>query len=127
MYPLTAEVLASHERSTEWEEGTLLPERDKFVGEFEALLTTETLPATLPEAVGAKVAVNVVLCPAAKLLGEESPLMENPVPVTLLPKILMSAGPELVRVAERELLPFTAIFPKSIEAGLTVSWEVTVP
>ena len=53
------------------------------VGELLALFTTETLPPTLPEAVGAKVTLREALCPAARVNGVDIPLAAKPLPVTL--------------------------------------------
>jgi hypothetical protein len=114
-------VLAVQVRSTEWDGETPLPERERFVGEFEALLTTEMLPLAAPVVAGVKVAVNDVLCPAGRMKDEESPLTAKPAPVTLLPKILTSAGPELIKEAEREPVLLTLTLPKSIEDGFMVS------
>jgi len=60
-----------------------LPESGALVGEFVALLTTETSPVTLPAAVGAKVTLKPVLFPAPKVSGRERELMLKPVPVTV--------------------------------------------
>jgi hypothetical protein len=60
-----------------------VPASETVVGEPVALLVIETLPVTLPVAVGKNVAVKVVVCPAAKVSGRESPLSLNSVPFTL--------------------------------------------
>ena len=120
-------MLAVQARSTECDEETPLPERARFVGELYALLTTETIPVALPVAVGVNEAVNVVLCPAGRVNDDDNPLIAKPAPVTVLPKICKSAGPELVNEAERELVLFTVMLPKSTVDGLSVSWDVTVP
>jgi hypothetical protein len=52
------------------------------VGVLEALLTSDTLPLTLPATVGANFTWNVALCPAAMVVGNVSPLTLNPAPVT---------------------------------------------
>jgi hypothetical protein len=57
------------------------------------LAVIETLPVTVPVLVGAKVTVNVVLDRAERVLGTESPLMRNPVPVTVACVILIVAVP----------------------------------
>lgn len=66
---------------TEW----LLPEVDAVpvplkatvAVEFDALLTSDRLPFTVPEAVGVKLTVNEVLFPAARVRGNVSPLTAN--------------------------------------------------
>ncbi len=68
------------------------------VGEFVALLATDTLPLTAPAAVGAKFTLNVVLCPAVKLSGAVSPLAVKPAPETLSCEMLTLELPVLVRV-----------------------------
>jgi hypothetical protein len=51
-----------------------VPMTAKLCGEFEASLTTETLPATLPVFEGAKLTVNEVEAPAATVRGRVIPL-----------------------------------------------------
>jgi hypothetical protein len=51
-----------------------LPVSDKFCGELEASLTTDTLPEALPVAGGAKLMVNEVEAPAATVRGSAIPL-----------------------------------------------------
>ena len=76
-----------------------VPESDTVVGGIQELLVViETLPVTLPVAVGAKMALKVVLWPAARVSGKESPLMLKPVPVTLSCVIFKLESPVLVRV-----------------------------
>ena len=60
-----------------------VPDRVITAGELVALLTTETPPVMLPVVVGAKVALIVMLWPAASVNGRDSPLMLKPVPVTV--------------------------------------------
>ena len=59
------------------------PEREILVGEFVALLATETVPVRLPLTVGANLTLKETLCPGARLRGRERPLMLNPLPVTV--------------------------------------------
>jgi hypothetical protein len=47
---------------------------------FEAFEVTVAVPGNVPAVVGAKVTVNVVLCPAVKVTGGVIPEMLNPVP-----------------------------------------------
>src|ERR1700751_2370740 len=49
---------------------------------FDPFDATVRLPLAVPVAIGAKVTVNDVLCPAARVIGSESPTRLNPVPVT---------------------------------------------
>ena len=48
---------------------------------MEAFEVTVTVPLALPVTVGANVAVNPVLCPAAKVKEELMPLSVKPVPL----------------------------------------------
>ena len=50
-----------------------LPVNAIVVGEFVALLITETPPVTLPAATGEKATVNVAFCPAARVRGTAKP------------------------------------------------------
>jgi hypothetical protein len=63
---------------------TPVPESDTVAGELLALLTTDRLPVTLPVAVGAKLAVKVVLLPALRVKGREMPANLKPAPATLI-------------------------------------------
>jgi hypothetical protein len=90
-------------------------------GEFVALLTMETLPATLPAAVGANVTLKLVFYPAANVRGRESPLILKPAPVTAAWEIVRVAVPPFLRVTGRvPLLPIST-FPKSVLLGLALS------
>ncbi len=60
-----------------------LPAREATVGESCALLFIETVPAALPDTVGANCALKVLDCPGAKESGKLNPLMLKPAPVTL--------------------------------------------
>ena len=53
------------------------------MGELVALLVMETLPETLPAAVGANAIEKEVDWPAARVTGSERPLTVKPLPVTL--------------------------------------------
>lgn len=60
-----------------------VPLRVIVIGEFGALLVTVMLPVALPVDAGEKPALNVVFFPALIVIGMLSPVMLNPVPVTL--------------------------------------------
>ncbi len=77
---------------------TPLPASDTVAGELAASLTIETPPVTLPAAVGENFTVKVVLCPAARLSGRESPLRLNSVPVTLACDTVTLVVPVLLSV-----------------------------
>jgi hypothetical protein len=65
---------------------------------FEALETIEMLPLALPARVGENDTGNDTLCPGLKVAGRVSPLIENPVPVTLACDRLTLVPPEFVMV-----------------------------
>jgi hypothetical protein len=85
-----------------------------------ALLTTDTLPVTLPEVVGLKITLKVVVCPAAKVRGSVRPLVLKPAPETLIWE-MVTLEVELVSVTGRVLLLPTATFPKLTLVGLAES------
>ena len=51
-----------------------VPVSGRSVGEFDAVLTNDTLPFAVPVAVGAKFTINDVLAPAATVIGTVIPL-----------------------------------------------------
>jgi hypothetical protein len=91
------------------------------VGELGVLLTRETLPVADPATVGAKLTLNVVLCPAANVNGGIRPLVLKPAPETLICEMLTLELPVLVSVAVWLLLPPTFTFPKFKLVGLAIS------
>src|SRR5437867_13336007 len=62
---------------------TPLPLSGMAVGEPGALLTSETLPVTLPTPAGAKATLKFVLCPGVNVKGSVSPLVAKPLPETV--------------------------------------------
>src|SRR3989442_1353433 len=63
---------------------TPVPLRAMVLGELGALLMSETLPDTLPVAVGANCTLKVLDCPAGRVTGKVSPLMLKPPPPVIL-------------------------------------------
>src|SRR3989449_292291 len=57
-------------RSCGWSGWTPMPLRAIVVGEFRALLTSETLPVMLPVLAGAKTTLKVVFCPGVRVRGK---------------------------------------------------------
>ena len=115
------EVLAFQVRATESEEVVPVPASDKEVGELEALLVREMLPVAEPAPAGANVALKLVLCPPAKVSGNERPLVLKPVPVTASPETVTLALPVSVRITVCDpLLPVKTV-PKLMLVGLKVS------
>jgi hypothetical protein len=86
-------------------------------GEFGALLTTEMLPESLPEPVGANFAVTVVDWPAVNVIGVVIPEMLKPVPDTLTCDTVTLAVPLFFSVMVCELLLPTLTLPKFSLAG----------
>jgi len=106
---------------------TPVPLRATVVGEFVAVLTSDTLPLTLPAAAGANRAVNVVLCPAVSVCGNVSPVMLRPAPVTLEELIVTFELPVFVMVTVWLAVLPTNTLPKLMLVGeaLSVSTCVT--
>jgi hypothetical protein len=96
-----------------------------MVGESVALLVIVILPVAAPAAVGVNVALNDVLCPAARVKGNESPLRLKPAPAILACVIVTSAVPLLLRETVLLLLLPTTTSPNAMLAGLAASWRVT--
>ena len=86
---------------------------------MEALLTRETLPVTLPVAVGPQSTLNEVLVPTASVSGSESPLMLNPDPVTVAEEIVRLADPVFCNLRGSALVVPTVTFPKLRLPGVT--------
>ena len=109
---MTVDVLAFQVRVPEWEIGaTPIPVKVIDAGELDALLTTETLPVTLPVAAGAKVTFKVTICPEVTISPADTPLAVKPGPEIVTFEIVILELPELVSVTPRLLLP-TFTFPK---------------
>ena len=82
-----------------------MPESEIESGEFVALLATETLPVTLPEPDGEKVAVKGAVCPGARISPEETPPALKPAPETVTFEIVIVEFPAFVNVTVLVLLP----------------------
>jgi hypothetical protein len=73
----------------------------------------------LPAAAGAKVVVNVALCPAAKVIGSDGAFKPKPLPVMEARVIVRIASLEFVIVTLWLLLEPIGTFPKLRFVGLT--------
>jgi hypothetical protein len=62
---------------------TPVPVRLIIMGEFVALLTTETFPDTLPVTAGENTTVIDALCPVVRVKGKPIPVAVKPAPVTV--------------------------------------------
>jgi len=100
---------------------TPAPESEIVVGELPALLTTETLPDTLPVTVGPNCTLRLLDCPAAMVSGRVGPLMLKPVPETVACETVTTALPRFVSVTVWALVLATVTFPKMMLAGFGVS------
>ncbi len=90
---------------------TPVPLRAIVSGELGALLTSETVPVTLPAAPGVKATLNVALLPAAMVSGTVMPVRLKPLPDTV--------AWEIVMVCEL-LVPVTTL-PKLALEGIAAS------
>ena len=88
---------------------------------LEASEVTLMLPLVLPGDCGAKIVLKVTLAPGLSVRGTFSPLMPNPVPVTLACKIVTLAPPVFVSESINVRLPPTWTFVKFKLLGLAVS------
>lgn len=103
-----------------------MPDNPTAFGDVEALLTNETDPVEVPDAVGVNVIVNPELWPDAIVFGNVIPLKENHVPFRLADEIVMSV--ELaVKVPLRDLLCPVFTLPKLRVEGLAVSCPAATP
>jgi hypothetical protein len=96
------------------------PLRPITSGEPGAVLVIETLPLALPEAVGAKLTVNVAVPPGVSVCGERV-LMLKGAPLALAALIDRFAVPEFVSVTFNEALFPTKMLAKFRLGGFAVS------
>ena len=87
-------------------------------GEVAALLEIETLPLALPEAVGAKTTLNVVLPPAAIVIGVDIPLTLKPLPEAEIEETLRLAVPVFITITDSDELAPVATLPKETLVGV---------
>jgi hypothetical protein len=79
---------------------TPVPLTDTGLGVLDALLVTETVPLTAPEALGANTIVKVDCLPAATVIGIVAPVIENPLAVVLACVTVSAAPPGLDTVTD---------------------------
>jgi hypothetical protein len=103
---------------------TPLPATVITVGEFVALLTTDTLPVTLPVAIGAKAIFSVADWLGAKIAPVATPEALNPAPEGTTLEIVTFEFPLFVSVTPSELVEPTFTFPKLRLVGFTTSSKV---
>src|SRR6266851_5039016 len=100
---------------------TPLPLSGMAVGEPGALLTSETLPDTLPMPAGVKATLNVALLPAAMVSGTVMPVRLKPLPDTVAWEIVTLALPALDSLMVCELLVPVTTLPKPAVEGVAAS------
>jgi hypothetical protein len=100
---------------------TPVPLRVIILGEVGALLTIDTLPLAAPEEVGANWRLIVADWPALRESGTDSPLVLNPLPVTLTCEIVNVPVPLFVSFAVCELGEPTVTSPKLALEGMIVN------
>jgi hypothetical protein len=88
-----------------------------MAGELVALLTTETLPVTLPATVGVNVTLNHVFCPGDRVWGRGRSLILKPVPVIMTLERVTLAVPVFFNITGSVLLLPRLIFPKLVLVG----------
>ena len=86
-------------------------------GEFAASETTESVPLTEPEPVGANVAVNVTLWFGVRVIGNVNPLIEKAAPDILACEIVTEELPVLVNVSDKFVLLPTWTLPNARLVG----------
>jgi len=101
---------------------TPVPLRAIIRGELGALLTSETVPVTLPAALGLKATLNVALLPAAMVSGTVMPVRLKPLPDTVAWEIVTLALPALDSLMVCELLVPVTTLPKLALEGVAASW-----
>jgi len=100
---------------------TPVPLRPIVSGELGALLTSVTVPVTLPAALGLKATLNVALLPAAMVSGTVMPVRLKPFPDTVAWEIVTLALPALDNLMVCELLVPVTTLPKLALVGVGAS------
>ena len=103
-----------------------LPVTEAADGAFVALLVKEMLPEDVPLAWGANVTVNVALCPAAMVAGNDKPLSVN---LGLLEpaEAIVTLAPLAVSVPVWFCLAPTVTLPNAKAPGATANCPGLVP
>ena len=106
---------------------TPLPDNTILSDGLDAVLVIAMLPFTFPLVVGAKVTVNVVLCPAGSVSGKLSAVRPKPVPMAEACEIVTLELLPLLRVIVLAWLFPTCTFPKLTLAGFAASEDTIKP
>jgi hypothetical protein len=127
LYPATDEVLAVHDRATLcWAAPVPDPVRVSTAGVLAALLASEMLPDAVPLALGVKVRLTEMLCPAEMVLGKDNPARVNSEFVVFADEIV-TLEPVAERLAVSVLLLPTFTLPKFKMLALEVSCPAETP
>jgi hypothetical protein len=94
---------------------------------FDALDVIVSVPLTAPAAVGSNRMLNEALWPALSVIGNDNPLMLNPVPLRDELETVTLSPPVFVRDAANDLEVETWMLPKLKLAGLAVSDPAASP
>jgi len=127
LYPtMLGDVLAVQERTTLCI-GVGVPDPlNESAGEFEALLTKESVPEAVPVACGVNVTVNCALLPAGIVTGKDSPLRVNSA-LLMLADVTVTLAPVALSVAGRFALVPTTTLPNAKLAGVVANCPAAVP
>jgi hypothetical protein len=90
-----------------WPGTVPVPDREMVRVELEASEVNEIVPLVAPAVVGAKFAPKVKLCAAIRVRGRFSPLMLNPLPLTLACDTVIVVPPVFVKVSVCDVLLLT--------------------
>ena len=111
---------ATHVVNAELTGVTPTPLREIVAGEFVALLSTDTLPVTLPAAVGVNAGLSAMDWLGVRTVAGVTPVALNPAPVTVTLEIVTFELPVFVSVAANELVLPMFTFPKFKLVGLAL-------
>jgi hypothetical protein len=92
-----------------------------LLGEFAAALVTVIVPALLPTALGLKITLNDMLCPALTVIGVSDPVKLNPAPLSLICAMVTLEFPEFVKVTLCVAEDPVFTFPKAMLVVLKAS------
>jgi len=107
--------------SASWPGAVPDPERLTDNDGLAALEATASDPLAAPVDDGAKVTLNVTLCPGLRVVGGFTPLMLNPAPLGTMVEMVMAEPPELVSFSDNDLLDPVATLPKLKVAGVALT------
>jgi len=122
--PTLTRLGATHVVNAELAGVTPTPLREIVAGEFVALLSTDTLPVTLPAAVGVNTGFSAMDWLGVRTVPEVTPVALNPAPATVTLEIVTFELPLFVSVTLNELVLPTFTFAKFKLVGFAPSRKV---